>query len=174
MKRVEYKIKEVDRAWIETVLLDNGAVKVFEGDLITTYFNRKDDDFMASGRRLSLRYKANKSVLTFKDKYNDVGVGVADEFSVEVSDPHLMKGILAGMGFISFKTFRKYRYDYQIGETTFSFDKYQDDFEYVPEFMMIEAESKEEVVKWAQKFNHNESECEIISVLELIQLYKNL
>lgn len=172
MQRVEFKIREVNRKWLEDVLYKHGAEKIFEGELKDIYYDNPRDNFLKKGKRITLRTKGSISKLTFRDKYNDLGVGLIDEWEVEVSDGDMMDKIMIGLGFEHFKMFKKYRFDYNKDDVIISFDKYLGDLDYIPEFMMIEASNEEDVYKWAELFGYKEDDCEALSVLDLIESYK--
>lgn len=171
MQRVEYKIKDVNRKWLEDVLYKHGAERIFEGNLKDIYYDNPRDNFVKKGKRITLRTKGSVNKLTYRDKYDGLGIGVLDEFEVEVSDGEMMDKIMLGLGFTHFKMFKKYRVDYGKDDVIISFDKYLGDLDHIPEFMMIEANSDEEVYKWAELFGYTEDDCEAISVLELIDFY---
>ena len=171
MRRTEFKIREVNRKWIEKVLVKNGFKNVFEGQITTIYYDKKEDDFLKMGKRITLRIKGDKAKLSYRDKYNEVGLGVVDEYEVSIGDGDMMDQILVGLGFERFKVFKKHRFDYQHGNVIVSFDQYIGEYEYIPEFMMIESDSEDEVFEWAEKFGYVPEDCEPISVLDLINMY---
>ncbi len=172
MKRVEYKITDVNRPWLEDVLYKHGFEKTFEGEMSDIYYDRNQDGFLKKGKRVTLRTKGSLSKLSFRDKYNDLGLGIVDEWEVEVSDGEMMDQIMLGLGFNHFRVFKKYRYDYAKEGMIISFDKYTGDLSYIPEFMMLEGNSEEEIFEWAEKFGYTNDDCQAISVLDLIEMYK--
>lgn len=174
MKRLEYKIAEVNREWLEDILYKHDAEKTFEGEMLDIYYDRSSDNFLKKGKRLVLRNKGNVSKLSFRDKYNDIGMGIIDEWEVEVSDGEMMDQIMMGLGFNHFKTFKKNRVDYHSvkDDVYISFDKYSGDLSFIPEFMMIEGASDKRIFSWAEKFGYKEEDCQAISVIDLIEYYK--
>ncbi len=171
MQRIEYKIRDVNRKWLEDVLYKHGAEKIFEGEMKDIYYDNPLDNFMKKGKRITLRTKGATSKLSFRDKYNDLGIGIVDEWEVEVSNGDMMDKIMLGLGFEHFKVFKKYRVDYHKDDVIISFDKYLGDLDSIPEFMMIEASSEEEVFKWAELFGYTRDDCEALSVLDIIGFY---
>lgn len=172
MQHFEYKIREINREWVEKVLQDYDFKKTFEGEVFTTYFDSADKKFLQSGKRLSVKSKGDKHTITYRDPYKEVGFGVSDEFEVEVSEPYLMSKIIEELGFHEFKTFKKFRVDYHVENVILSFDKYLEEFSYVPEFLMLESDSEDAIFTWAERLGYTRDECEAISVLELIKKYK--
>ncbi|MCA9377083.1 CYTH domain-containing protein [Candidatus Nomurabacteria bacterium] len=172
MQRIEYKIREVNRKWLEDILFQHGAEKFFEGEIVDIYYDRKTDGFMEKGKRLSLRTKGDSHKLSFKDKYNELGLGIIDEWEVEISDGKMMDQIMLGLGFQHFKIFKKFRYDYVKDDVFISFDKFEGEYEYIPEFMMIEASQEAHIFEWAERFGYKQEDCEPLSVMDLIAYYK--
>lgn len=173
MKRIEYKIRKVNRQWLETVLEDHQAVKTFEGELFTTYLDKPGEEFIKAGQRLSVRHKGNNATITFRDKYSKLADGDVVEYTMEVDKASEAVNLFEAIGFRTFKTFRNYRYDYKVNGVTVSFDKYLDDLEFIPEFMTIEGDSEESVMTWVTKFGYQREDCEAISVVDLIKDYRN-
>jgi adenylate cyclase class IV len=177
MKRIEYKIRDVNLEWLETILEDHQATKTFEGELFTTYFDKSGEEFVKSGQRLSVRHKGSHATITFRDKYSKLASGDVQEYTLEADDAEAATNLLLAVGFKKFKTFKNYRYDYKvdckIDCITISFDKYLDDLEFIPEFMTIEGDSEEKIMKWVEKFGYLKSDCEAISVVDLIKDYRS-
>lgn len=173
MHRIEFKVREINRPWLEQTLAQYGAAKVFEGEITDIYYEHKDGSFLKSGKRVTVRMKGDKHRLSFKNKYNDIGVGVVDEWEVEVSDGHMMDKIMIGLGFTHFKVFKKYRVDYKHGDVIISFDKYKGELEHIPEFMMLEGSAEEQIYEWAERLGYTQDQLEALSVLDLIEAYSD-
>lgn len=174
MSRVEYKIREVKSDWLEKALLKYGARKIFEDEVFTTYYDRIDGNFMKLGKRLTVSKQGDAGVLSFKDKYNSPGIGVSNEITVEVLDPLLMDKVMVALGFTHFKTFKKFRKEYQYDSITLTFDKYREELDFIPEFLIIEADKEKDAFEWAEKLGYKEESLKVTTVLELIKYYKDL
>lgn len=168
---VEFKILNVDREWITKVLKKHGAELIFNGEIVTEYFDRETDNFIKDGKRLRLRNKADTTRLAFRDSYNEDRLGEVDEVEIEVNDIENTRKLLKSIGFESFKRFKKYRYDYKVGNSFISFDNYREDLKYIPEFLTIEAPMESIAFKWAERFGYQRKDCKVITVTELINKY---
>lgn len=171
MKQIEYKIRDVNRELIAPFLETFGASKVFEGEIMTTYYDSKPLNFINSGKRLSLRTKGENSLLTYKNKYTDLEMSVSDEFEVEVTNPLAMNRILEGLGYEQFIKFHKFRVDYKIDNVGFSFDKYKGEYEHIPEFLTIESDNEAIILYWAQELGIDRRRLEAITILDLIKMH---
>lgn len=171
-ERTEFKILEVDREWIAKLLLKNGAKQIFEGEIVTTYFDKPSENLVKSGRRLRLRKKGEKTTISLRDKYLESLKGFVHEVEVEIGDHDEMLKMLKTLGYMEFKVFSKYRYDFEAGSAIISFDKYKGDYANIPEFMMIEADNEEEVYEWAEKMGYSKKDCVAISIIDLINKYQ--
>lgn len=171
-ERTEFKILEVDRKWISAELEKLSAKKTFEGEIITTYFDKLSENLVRSGRRLRLRKKGDITTISLRDKYLESLKGFVQEKEVVVGNYDEMLEIMKSLGYQVFKEFSKYRYDYEVAGVTVSFDKYRGEHEEIPEFMMIEANSEDEVYEWAEKLGYSQKDCVAISIIDLINKYQ--
>jgi len=172
MKQIEYKIREVKREIITPLLENFGATKLYEGEMSTTYYDSKALNFVASGKRLSMRTKGSKSFMTFKNKYHDLDLSVSDEYEVEVTNPLAMNGILEGLGYEQMMKFHKERLDYKIDDVTFSFDRYLGEYAFIPEFLTVEATNEAIIFYWAEELKIDRNRFESITIIDLIKHYK--
>lgn len=139
----------------------------------TVYYDNPKIGFTAVGKRLSLRTKDNKTLLTYKNKFNDIELSVSDESEVEVNDPLAMNAILEGMGYLQISKFHKRRIDYKVDNAFFSFDKYIGEYSFIPEFLTIEADNDNIIHYWADELGFTRGRLEAITILDLVKQYKN-
>ncbi|GAB4156830.1 MAG: class IV adenylate cyclase [Candidatus Dojkabacteria bacterium] len=173
MKRIEYKIREVSKARVLPILEAVGATKLFEGEMTTTYYDNPMVGFVKNGKRVSMRTKGEDTFLTFKNKYSNLNVSVADEYEVQLSDPRTFEKILEGLEYEPFIKFQKKRIDYKLDDVTFSFDKYLGEYDFVPEFLTIESDNDPIIFYWAQELGFSPEQCESITILDLIKEYQS-
>ena len=173
MKQIEYKIRNISKAVLSPRLETFGASKLFEGEIVTTYYESKALNFTASGKRLSMRTKGDFTMLTYKNKYHDLEVSVSDELEVEVTNPLAMNGILEGLGFEQMMKFHKNRTDYRIDNATFSFDKYIGEYSFIPEFLTIESDNEAIIFYWAEELGIDREKLEGITILDMIKEYQS-
>ena len=173
MKELEVKILEVDRKKVEETLAGCGAKKIFDGDIQTMFFDFEDGAIIKAKNVLRLRKEQDKTELTYKKVHVTQTAKRAEEYSVDVSNLETMKKILENIGLSITENMQKHRVSYTIDHTRFDIDRYVGDYEYIPEFMEIEAESTDLIHKYATLLGFQAKDCLPWSTDELIRHYSN-
>ncbi len=173
MKETEVKILEVDRRKIEETLTKLNAKKIFDGNMQTIFLDFKDNTITNQGNLLRVRTKSKEAELTFKKVKHNQQVKVAQEYSVEVSDPQAMIQILENIGLSISGKMEKHRLSYKLEMAQFDIDQYCGDYSFIPEFLEIEAESISQIHKYAEALGFKPSDCLPWSTEELIQHYRD-
>jgi len=171
MKEIEVKILEVNRKKIVETLTGLGAKRVFDGEIQTMFFDFKDASIVKAKDVLRLRKEQDKIELTYKKVHITETAKLAEEYSVEVSNMETMKKILESIGLSITESMKKHRVSYTIDHTRFDIDCYVGDYEYIPEFMEIEAENTDLIHKYAALLGFKAEECMPWSTEELIRYY---
>lgn len=177
MARLEYKVREVNRSSMQSLLEQYQAELLFDGEVFTAYYDKVHSDFINNGKRLTVTStKDGHGIISFRDKYKEKGENLPDEYEVEVSDPELMDKILSGVGFTHFMNFNKHRTEFYIEEFNLIviFEKYLGDLDYIPEFMIIEAEEESDLNSWIEHAGISEDQLMQVSVMDLIKHYRAL
>jgi predicted adenylyl cyclase CyaB len=138
-KEVEVKLLEVNRSLMENKLTDLGAKKIFDNILKVHSFKT------ASVGLLRVRSEGEQTFLVVKMNEDSGFAKSSDEYSVEVSDFAATVRILELLGFKTKWQYEKHRISYQLDTVRFEFDKLLGDYDFVPEFMEIEAQSELEL-----------------------------
>ena len=170
MKEVEVKILEINRPKIEKTLIDLNAQKVFDGELLTLFFDFKDRTIRGRQNVLRLRKDPKKIELTFKHIHFEQSAKVAEEYTVEVSNLDLMVKILQQLGLSVTQKMKKHRVSYRIGDIRFDIDCYGGDFGFIPEFLEIEGEV-DQIHKYADLLKFQEKDCLAWSTDDLLRYY---
>ncbi len=173
MKEIEAKILEVNRPKIEEPLIALGAKKIFDGDIQTFFFDFKDHTIIKSKDVLRLRKEQNETELTYKKVHFTETSKEAEEYSVEISDFKTMKKILENLGLFVIESMEKHRVSYKLDQARFDIDCYKGDYEFIPEFLEIEAENPESIHKYAGFLGFKPEDCLPWSTQELIQYYSS-
>ncbi|MCW4025009.1 MAG: class IV adenylate cyclase [Candidatus Bathyarchaeota archaeon] len=170
MKETEVKILEVNREKIEKTLAALGAIKVFDGELLTLFFDFQDGRIRKKRNVLRLRKEPEKVELTFKKARFEEKAKVAQEVSVNVSDADAITEILQEIGLEVTGEMQKHRTSYKFEGARFDIDKYGGVYGFIPEFMEIEGSLKE-IRKYAEMLGFQEKDCFTWSTDELIRHY---
>ena len=171
MYEIEVKILEVNRKELEKKLISIGAKKISQKEIETFFFDSKDYSFKKANSLLRLRKEKDRSTLTFKKLIDNNKAKVAQEYEVTVSDLESMKNILESLGFSLYEQMIKLRTSYVLNGVNFEFDKYLDEYDYIPEFLEIEANSIDTLHKHAKLLGFNIEECKPWSTFDLIHYY---
>ena len=171
MQETEVKILEVNRAELEEKLKSLGAKKVFEGELSATLFDNKKKEISSSDGLLRLRDEGGKFFLTHKGVVPSAKTKIRDETEIEVSDIEKTKKILKVLGFEEIGRMKKKRISYKLGDLKFEFDKYTEEYDFIPEFLEIESESEEEIKKILKKLGLSIEDTKPWSMKDLIKHY---
>ncbi len=180
MHEIEIKTINIDQQALVKKLLSLGAKKSFEGEIRAVSFDFPDNSIRSAARTLRVRTKGNKTYLTLKNPIDNKEIKIREELEIEVSDFAVMKTILESLNLKQWREIRKTRVSYKLKDVLFEFDKYHDDFEYIPEFMEIEvmAENDEEAVKtifgYADKLGIPRKNCKPWTLNDLVKHYKKL
>jgi predicted adenylyl cyclase CyaB len=171
MKETEVKILEIDRKKIEQTLLENGAEKVFDGDIRTLFFDFKDRSIIKAKDVLRLRKEQDTIELTYKKVRITQTAKTAEEYTVEVSNLETMKIILENLGLSVRESMEKHRVSYTLDHARFDIDRYFGAYDFIPEFMEIEAENTASIHNFAELLGFKKEDCLPWSTVELIQHY---
>ena len=171
MDEIEVKILEVNRKELEKKVISIGAKKISQKEIETLFFDSRDNSFKKANSLLRLRKEKHRSTLTFKKLIDNDKAKVAQEYEVTVSDLESMKNILESLGLSVHAQMSKLRTSYVLNNVKFEFDKYLDEYDYIPEFLEIEANSIDTLYKYAKLLGFNIEECKPWSTLDLIKYY---
>ena len=171
MKEIEVKILEVNRKNIEETLARLGAKKVFDEDIQTLFFDFKDGKIIKAKDVLRLRKEKDKIELTYKKVRADKAAKNAEEYSVEVSHLEMTVKIFQNLGLGIIDDLFKHRVSYKLDTARFDMDLYLGKYDFIPEFLEIEAENVEAIYKYADLLGYKPKDCLPWSTKELIDHY---
>lgn len=175
MKEIEAKILEIDRVALEARLRALGAVLEFTAPFGAVYFDLPDGQLRRQGQVLRLRREGEKSVMTFKRPIPsevEVDVKVREEIEVVVEDYEATRKILEGLGYRPTLAMHKMRTQYRVGDAHVVIDRYTEDYAFIPEFIEIEAPSREALVELAVQLGYGPEQLLAWSAAELIAHYQ--
>jgi len=148
MKEVEVKILEINKEEIIKKLLELGAEKVFEGEIISHLYDFEDKRINQGRKLLRLRKKGEKNLITFKTSISKEQSKIEEEIETEIGDFEVVDDILKKIGLLIRRKAEKKRTSYKIANVLFEIDEPKED---VPAFLEIEAQSEEEIFEYVEK-----------------------
>lgn len=171
MKEIEIKILEINRKKVEEKLLSLGAEKIFDGKMNAYFFDFKDGSLRKFGLILRLREEGNKIILTFKKPIEKEKAKIKEELEIEVSNFDITKAILESLGLQVWRIAKKHRVTYSLKEVHFELDKYGEEYDFIPEFLEIEAKNLENIYKFVELLGFDKEECKPWSLKDLVKHY---
>ena len=171
MKELEVKILEVNRIQIEKTLGGLGAMKVFDGDIQTLFFDFEDGRIFKARDVLRLRKMQDKTELTYKVIRITETAKLAEEYSVDVSNLEIAQKILENLGLVVIESAQKHRVSYTLDHARFDIDRYSGVYGHIPEFLEIEAESVDSIHTYAGLLGFKPEDCLPWSTDELVRHY---
>ncbi|MFP4641697.1 MAG: class IV adenylate cyclase, partial [Dehalococcoidia bacterium] len=166
---VEVKILNIDRNEVEEKLRSLGAEKEFDGEVHALFFDFPDKLITDDSGMLRLRKVGERTQLTFKRAVSSDETKIRDEREVEISDFDTARDILQSMGLSVWLEMRKHRTTYSLLGVHFEFDKHHDQYEFIPEFLEIEAVDPDTVYKYAQTLGFKKDDCKPWTILDIVR-----
>ncbi len=173
MREIEVKILEINRKKVEETLTDLGAKKILDSDLQTIFFDFKDGRIIKAKDVLRLRKDENKTELTYKKVQSTQKAKKAEEYSVEVSSIAETQRILESLGLCETENMLKHRISYKLDNVRFDIDRYLGAYNFIPEFMEIEAENPDLIKKYSELLGFKPKDSLSWSTYDLAKYYSS-
>lgn len=169
MTEIEVKILEINREEMEKKLKALGAKKVRDEIMeAVIYFT---GDKWGEGDGIRIRKEKGKVILTVKRALEGEDAKFMDEENIEVEDFDKMRNMMKLLGFKESVYYKKRRITYEVGDIEIVIDKYLEDLDYIPEYIEIEAPTKEKVYNMVQKLGYKDSDCNYFGFSQLYDYY---
>lgn len=168
MKEIEIKILDINRKKVVKKLISLGAQKIFDGEINTSFFDFPDKTIRSDKKTVRLRKIGDKVFLAFKNPISHDTVKIKREYEIEVSSFDKTKKILESLGLSEWLNTKKHRISYALNDVRFEFDKYHDQYEFVPEFLEIEAKDIETIYKYVDLLGFKKEDCKPWTILDIV------
>jgi len=170
LKEIEVKILEINVEEIEEKLREIGAKKVFEGELVSIYFDFESRSLEREGKVLRLRQKGDTVILTYKELISQDEAKIMDEYELAVDELEPMKRIFEGIGLFPLYEFNKHRTTYKLSQINFEIDKYPD----IPAFLEIETSDLNTLNGIISEFGFSSEEVKSYSIKDVLEYYNKI
>lgn len=167
MKEIEIKILEINKIDLIKKLNLLNAQKIFEGEMISIFFSKKDFK-----NTLRLRSMNNKHFLTLKKDISKKMIKIRDEFEVEIKNFNNMKKIIENLGFYENLKVIKKRTSFIYNKTRIEIDEYKNDLNYIPTFIEIEGKNKKDIINTVKKLGYDENQIKPWTMNDLKRYYQ--
>ena len=172
MEEIEVKIIDIDRRKVEERLIALGAKKTFDGEMYAIYYDFSDKRLGKAQDLLRLRKEGDASLIVFKKFVPNEDAKVRREYEVSISDFDAMRSILEELGLSPWLMMRKHRVTYRFQNAHIDLDKYYDNYDFIPDFLEIEASDIETIYYYAQLLGFRRDDCKPWTALDLAEHYR--
>ena len=149
MKEIEAKILEVDTDELREKLEDIGAIKVFEEQVKSEFYDFEDGRIEENGQ-IRLRTIGDNSFVTRKINVDDDRAKVKEEIEFDVEKPDEVRKFLKSIGLEKIETGQKKRAKWHKNSVEYVIDWYPG----IPPLMEIEAPSHRKLQKAFKKLGY--------------------
>ena len=154
MLEKEIKILDIDIKKLEEDLLQLWAEKTFEGKIHDVYYDFPDGEKLKmeeNNRLFRVRSKWEEHIYTIKRKrksmWKEEWAAIKDEHETKISNVESFQKVLAKYGLTKTREKIKQRVSYRLAGAEFDIDIY----EWIPAFLEVEEESRENINFWVRK-----------------------
>lgn len=166
MQEIELKVIEINKENLIHQLLEMGAKKVYDGEIIDEFLRRKNAK--RSSSILRLRQSNDGVFLTSKRRIKNNQAKVMEENEIKVSDYNTTVKIMKSIGYHVNERRKKHRISYILGDTRFEFDKLDN----IPCYLEIESSSPEKIYDFINKFGIDKKKVKKWNSNKLLKHYK--
>lgn len=174
MREIEIKILEINRAAVEQRLLALNAKKTFDGLLHAVFFDFSTGNIRKKKDVLRLRKQGDRTFLTYKKFISNTKTKSREEIETEVASFEQTRDILLALGLHPTLEMKKRRISYALGKLHCEFDRYEDEYGFIPEFLEIEGTTSKSVFALAKKLGFSKKDCKAWSANDLARHYRKL
>ena len=174
MNEIEVKILDINKDDIIQKLKKFGAKKVFDDEINAIYLDYEDKRLVKNKNVLRLRTEGKTNVLTMKEFVSKKDVKIFKEYELTVSDFKETQRIFEMLGIKKYTSMKKHRTSYKLDNIKFEFDKYENEYDYIPLFLEIECEDKEKIFEYAKKLGFSKKQCTPYTFIDLVKIYEKV
>lgn len=160
MLEIEAKIIDIDVPAVVARITGLGGTVRFDGELDATYYDHPTLKIRERKETLRVRKEGDVTVLAFKGAIDrSRGLKEAHEIETRADDGVALRAIIDALGFLPYRSLRKHRVEFALGDAHIAIDTYKGDVAFVPPFLEIEAPTKEEVLRVAALLGFGPERC---------------
>ena len=168
---VEVKILEVDPSRVIEKMEGVGARLIFSGDILTLYYDSPDGVIAKRRDLLRLRRVGDRSEITYKRFVSSVDLKIREEYETDVGSIEQLDKILGCLGFVETEKVVKKRVSYKTPNARVDIDVHLEKYSYIPPFLEIESDSKENIVELAGKLGYSDRDFKTLDFFDLAKYY---
>jgi adenylate cyclase class 2 len=168
---IEVKILEVDPAEVSKKLAAIYALKIFEGNIHTNFYDTPNGSIKKRKDLLRLRAIDKTVILTHKKFKSNIGEKIRDEHETSVGNFDEMHSILEGLGYIVTLKMNKRRTSFKLPDAEVDIDIHLDEYASIPPLMEIEAKNGDVIEKVARDLGFSKNRFSTWDFFEVARHY---
>jgi adenylate cyclase class 2 len=168
---IEAKILEVDPIKTIDYLERIGAVKVFDGEIYTLFYDTPTNDISKRKDLLRLRRMGNEVILTYKRYISDEKVKRREEYETNIGNLEEMDLILRSLGFQVTEKMIKKRVSFETESARVDIDVHLGNYSFIPPMLEIEAKDEETINKLAKGLGFSSEDLLAWDFFEVARYY---
>ncbi len=146
---IEAKILDVDPKKTINYLKRTGAIRVFDGEICTFFYDTPTGAISKRKDLLRLRRIGKDVTLTYKRYIRNKKVKIREEYETEVGNLEEMDLILRSLGFQVTEKMLKKRVSFKTESARVDIDVHLENYSFIPPLLEIEAKDEETINKLA-------------------------
>jgi adenylate cyclase class 2 len=168
MKEIEVKVLEIDVKKVTADLKKLGAKKVFDGSVVTTYYDYPSRMLHKKGISLRTRCLGKKAYITWKSNVSKKIAKIRDEHECLVENIQVIETAFQGLGLKKVVVSRKHRISYALKNIHVDIDTYP----CIPTFMEVEGKNVQEIRRFLMSLGFSMKNAKAWSGKEFFRYYQ--
>jgi adenylate cyclase, class 2 len=168
---IEAKILNIDPRKIINILTQIGAVRIFDGEIYTLFYDTPAGAISKRKDLLRLRRIGKEVILTYKRYVSNKNVKMREEYETEVGNLEEMDLILRSLGFQATEKMRKKRVSFKAENARVDIDVHLENYSFIPPLLEIEAKDEEAITKLAEELGFSSEDLSTWDFFEVARHY---
>lgn len=153
MDEVEAKVLEIDEQYVTEQLEEQGAEKVFDGEVTSRFYDYPDGRIEEEGV-LRLREAGDHTFITYKIDVSRDGAKTMEEIEFDVSSTEMADRFLRELGLEEIRSSWKHRQKWERGDIEYVIDEYPG----IPALLEIEAPDEQRMYDAFEELGYERSD----------------
>jgi len=168
---IEAKILNIDPEKAIKNLTTIGAVKIFDGEINTLFYDTPEGTLSKRKDLLRLRRIGKEVILTYKRYISNKNVKTREEYETEVGSLEKMDLILRSLGYQITEKMSKKRVSYKTESVRVDIDIHLENYSIIPPLLEIEAKDEDAINKLVVELGFSREDLSAWDFFEVARHY---
>ena len=168
---IEAKILNIDPEKAIKNLTTIGAVKIFDGEINTLFYDTPEGTLSKRKDLLRLRRIGKEVILTYKRYISNKNVKTREEYETEVGSLEKMDLILRSLGYQIIEKMSKKRVSYKTESVRVDIDIHLENYSIIPPLLEIEAKDEDAINKLVVELGFSREDLSAWDFFEVARHY---